>query len=61
MSTPPKTSAESDAILAACYVLAMQSSYIGESIEESLTPTSWLLGGYGTTVAGVAGKCVPVP
>ena len=37
MSEPPKISTESDAILASCYALAMQSLHIGESIEEFLT------------------------
>jgi hypothetical protein len=37
LSSSPKTSADGDAILAACYALAMQSSYIGDSVEEFLT------------------------
>ncbi|KAH6721468.1 hypothetical protein BKA61DRAFT_590793 [Leptodontidium sp. MPI-SDFR-AT-0119] len=37
LSRPPKTSADADAMLATCYALAMQSSYIGESVEEFLT------------------------
>ncbi|KAH7395632.1 hypothetical protein BKA64DRAFT_674143 [Cadophora sp. MPI-SDFR-AT-0126] len=37
LSHPPKTSADVDAMLATCYALAMQSSYIGESVEDFLT------------------------
>jgi hypothetical protein len=37
LSSPPKTAADSDAILATFYALACQSSYISESIEEYLT------------------------
>jgi hypothetical protein len=36
LSKSPETSAESDAILATCYALAFQTSYLGESIEEFL-------------------------
>jgi hypothetical protein len=37
LSSPPRTAADSDAILATFYALACQSSYICESIEEFLT------------------------
>ena len=37
LSTPPKTRAGSDAIAGACYALAIQTSYIGYSVEEFLT------------------------
>lgn len=37
LSSSPKTSIEGDAILATCYALAMQSTYIGDSVEEFLT------------------------
>ncbi|PVH73709.1 hypothetical protein DL98DRAFT_400502, partial [Cadophora sp. DSE1049] len=37
LSHPPQTSSDTDAMLATCYALAMQSSYIGESVEDFLT------------------------
>ena len=37
LSKPPKTSTDADAMLAACYALAFQSSYMGESVSEFLT------------------------
>ena len=37
LSLIPKTSADVDALLAACYALAIQSSHIGDSVEEFLT------------------------
>ena len=36
LSKPPKSSEESDAILATCWALAFQTSYIGDSVEEFL-------------------------
>jgi hypothetical protein len=37
LSKPPKTSEESDAILAASWILAFQTSYIGDSVEQFLS------------------------
>ena len=37
LAGPPESKAHSDSILATCYVLTLQSSYIGESAEEYLT------------------------
>jgi hypothetical protein len=36
LSTPPRTSADADAIVATCYALSLQSSFIGDCVEEFL-------------------------